>query len=226
MCFCSVPCSHTAQGYYLSTKALLWLLSDWSFFLFLGFRLNNTWCLLCVLCNFNSSFCLIPLNEMLQKRGFAHQQGFEIQHVFFPQDDQGGRATERVATVGLQTGDSAQTPPPSSDTWTQRNQSLNTILDHRGTESSHNNLMYWGAVPEDPGGRVLEQSRCQDVCERRHRSCTVRAPAGGERNRRWTRSRTSSYMLTGSYQTKPIQSRTFHFQSFSLCPRDPCLEGT
>ena len=44
--------------------------------------------------------------------GFSHQQGFEIQHMFFPQDDEGGCTTESVATVGLQTWHPAQTALP------------------------------------------------------------------------------------------------------------------
>lgn len=42
----------------------------------------------------------------------SYQQGFEIQHVFFAQDDEGGRATESVAAVGLQTRHSAKTALP------------------------------------------------------------------------------------------------------------------
>lgn len=41
-----------------------------------------------------------------------HQQRFEVQHVFFSQDDEGSRATERVAAMGLQTRHSAETTLP------------------------------------------------------------------------------------------------------------------
>lgn len=41
-----------------------------------------------------------------------HQQRFEIQHVFFPQDDEGSCATERVAAVGLQTRHATETTLP------------------------------------------------------------------------------------------------------------------
>lgn len=41
-----------------------------------------------------------------------HQQGLEIQHVLLAQDDQGRRAAEGVAAVGLQPGDAAQPALP------------------------------------------------------------------------------------------------------------------
>lgn len=47
-----------------------------------------------------------------QVLAFSHQQRFEVQHVFFPQDDEGGCATESVATVGLQAGHAAETTLP------------------------------------------------------------------------------------------------------------------
>lgn len=42
----------------------------------------------------------------------SYQQGFEIQHVLFAQDDEGSRATESVAAVGLQTRHAAETAFP------------------------------------------------------------------------------------------------------------------
>lgn len=41
-----------------------------------------------------------------------HQQRFEVQHVFFSQDDEGSCATESVAAVGLQAGHPTQTALP------------------------------------------------------------------------------------------------------------------
>lgn len=41
-----------------------------------------------------------------------HQQRFEVQHVFFPQDDEGSRAAESVAAVGLQARHPTQTALP------------------------------------------------------------------------------------------------------------------
>lgn len=42
----------------------------------------------------------------------SYQQGFEIQHVLFAQDDEGSRATESVAAVGLQARHPAETALP------------------------------------------------------------------------------------------------------------------
>lgn len=50
--------------------------------------------------------------QKYQVSRISHQQGFEIQHVFFAQDDEGSCATERVAPVGLQTRHSAETTLP------------------------------------------------------------------------------------------------------------------
>lgn len=41
-----------------------------------------------------------------------HQQGLEIQHVLFAQDDEGGRAAESVAAVGLQARHAAEAALP------------------------------------------------------------------------------------------------------------------
>lgn len=47
-----------------------------------------------------------------QAAAHPYQQCFEVQHVFFPQDDEGGCATESVAAVGLQTRHPTQTTLP------------------------------------------------------------------------------------------------------------------
>lgn len=93
--------------------------------------------------------------------------------MFFSQDDEGGRATEGVAAVGLQTWDATQTALPVLTPGHRR-----TTLKHSpGLKKTVLNKPAWCLlVPEDPAGRVLEQRRREDVCERRHRRCAVRTP--------------------------------------------------
>lgn len=98
--------------------------------------------------------------------------------MFFPQDDEGGRAAERVTTVCLQTWNSTQTTLPVLTTETME-------VIKKKNEKHKNESGLWlpsdrpwsSAVPEDPVGRVLEQFGCEDVCERCYRSSTVSTPA-------------------------------------------------
>lgn len=63
---------------------------------------------------------LYPRLEKYKVIKVPHQQRFEIQHVFFAQDDKGGGAAESVAAVGLQPWHSTEATLPVLTTGARR----------------------------------------------------------------------------------------------------------